>query len=122
MYRSILVPLDGSPFGEQALPLALSIARRAGAGLELVNVHETLAPIFSRPVPGLESTLDPELRTHKKCYLDGVAKRLPPPAPVSISTTLLEGSIVDALLDRVARGGTDLVVMTTHGYGPLARF
>jgi nucleotide-binding universal stress UspA family protein len=42
MYRAILVPLDGSPFGEQALPLALSIARRAGVGLHLISVH---API-----------------------------------------------------------------------------
>ena len=29
MFRSVLVPLDGSTFGEQALPLAMSIARRA---------------------------------------------------------------------------------------------
>ena len=29
MYRTILVPLDGSPFAEHALPLALSIARRS---------------------------------------------------------------------------------------------
>ncbi len=31
MYRSICVPLDGSPVAEQALPLALELARRAGA-------------------------------------------------------------------------------------------
>ena len=31
MYRSILVPLDGSDFGEHALPLALSLARQLGA-------------------------------------------------------------------------------------------
>ncbi len=33
MYRSILVPLDGSAFAEAAIPLALSIADRAGAHL-----------------------------------------------------------------------------------------
>ena len=31
MYHSILVPLDGSQFAEQALPLALSIANQASA-------------------------------------------------------------------------------------------
>jgi hypothetical protein len=31
MYTSILVPLDGSSFGEHALPLALSVARQSGA-------------------------------------------------------------------------------------------
>ena len=30
MYRSLLVPLDGSDFGEHALPLALSLARGSG--------------------------------------------------------------------------------------------
>ena len=34
MYRSLLVPLDGSDFGEHALPLALSLARRLGATLQ----------------------------------------------------------------------------------------
>ena len=31
MLRSILVPLDGSEFAENAIPLALNIATRAGA-------------------------------------------------------------------------------------------
>src|SRR5947207_1534069 len=38
MYRSILVPLDGSAFAEHALPLALSIARRSKATLQLAHV------------------------------------------------------------------------------------
>jgi nucleotide-binding universal stress UspA family protein len=38
MFRSLLVPLDGSPFGEQALPFALSVARLAGATVQLVHV------------------------------------------------------------------------------------
>ena len=34
MYHSILVPLDGSQFAEQSLPLALSIANRAVRALK----------------------------------------------------------------------------------------
>src|SRR5262249_30206615 len=41
-YRSLLVPLDGSPFGEHALPLALGIARRSGADVRLVHAHSPL--------------------------------------------------------------------------------
>ncbi len=40
MYHSILVPLIGSPFAEEALPLAISIANRAGASLEVMQIHE----------------------------------------------------------------------------------
>src|SRR4051794_33851710 len=41
-YRSLLVPLEGSPFGEHALPPALGTARRAGANVRLVHVHSPL--------------------------------------------------------------------------------
>src|SRR5262245_56115929 len=35
MYRNVLVPLDGSNFGEQALPAAISIAKRSGGNIHL---------------------------------------------------------------------------------------
>jgi len=122
MYRSILVPLDGSPFGEQALPLALSISRRAGASLEIAQVHETLAPIFSQPRAGLESAWDKEIRAQRSAYLDAVVKRLKTQTKVPIVPAFMEESVVDAILDRVSGQKTDLIVMTTHGHGTLARF
>ena len=39
MYRSLLVPLDGSELAEQALPLAEHLAMATGAELELIRVH-----------------------------------------------------------------------------------
>jgi hypothetical protein len=38
-----LVPLDRTSFAEQAMPLALGIARRASARLDLVKVHALYA-------------------------------------------------------------------------------
>ena len=35
MFRSLLIPLDGSEFSERSLPLARSIARRTGAEVHL---------------------------------------------------------------------------------------
>src|SRR4051794_31514224 len=40
--RTVLVPVDGSPAAEHALPYALTLARRAGAEVALVNVYSTL--------------------------------------------------------------------------------
>src|SRR5579875_839016 len=37
-HRTVMVPLDGSPFGEHALPLALEIARGGQARLLVVHV------------------------------------------------------------------------------------
>ena len=54
MYRSILVPLDGSVFAEHALPVALAIARRSAATLQIARVH--VAP-FS-PIEDLGGLVD----------------------------------------------------------------
>ena len=43
MLRTILVPLDGSPLAERALPIALDIARRAGGKVQLLRTHVPLA-------------------------------------------------------------------------------
>jgi hypothetical protein len=45
---AVLMPLDGSGFAEQALPLALDIARRTGAGLDLVLAPTRKMPLSSR--------------------------------------------------------------------------
>ena len=36
--RTVLAAVDGTPFGEHALPLAAEVARRAGAMLRVVHV------------------------------------------------------------------------------------
>ena len=46
MIRTVLVPLDRSPFAEQALPAAIAIARRAKAELYILHVR-TLTPCNS---------------------------------------------------------------------------
>jgi nucleotide-binding universal stress UspA family protein len=123
MYRSIVVPLDGSPFGEQALPLAVEIARRSAANLQIVHVSVPLAEMYAEAWPGFESTVNPALRRRGEAYLDAVVRRLEPTvgADVAVSSALLEGTIPEALQEHVMATGADLVVMTTHGRGPLAR-
>jgi hypothetical protein len=44
MYLSLLVPLDRSSSAKHALPMSLSIARRAKARLDLVEVHARYDP------------------------------------------------------------------------------
>lgn len=126
MYRTILVPLDGSPFGEAALPLALNLARRAGAMLQLVHVMPPMGTIYSEAPLYLDSTLEQELFDHEKArqqeYLKRVAGRLSQAAPVVVQTALLSGEVPGLLRSHAAQVGADLVVMTTHARGPMGRF
>jgi nucleotide-binding universal stress UspA family protein len=117
MFQSLLVPLDGSPFGEQALPLAQEIARRSGAAVEVAHVHD---PVADRLLTYY--TLDPRVKESERAYLRSQAG---PPAALpggSATSALLNGPVVDALREHAAAIHADLVVMTTHGRGPLSRF
>ncbi len=99
MVGTILVPLDGSPFAEQALPWALSVARRAGAHLELVRVHVLYA--LKDPHAGwcpFDPAEEAECKRQEQLYLDATAKRLSAVTPVAITSALVEGAEADGIL------------------------
>ncbi len=123
MFRSIFVPLDGSPFAEQALPLAAEVARRSGAILQLALVHHPVPALATAlEVPEIEAQLDQEARAREQVYIDGIVERVRATANVPVTGALLEGPVADALQDHIERSGADLVVITTHGRGPVSRF
>jgi len=128
MYRSVLVPLDRSSFAEQALPLALGIARRANARLDLVEVHTNYA--LDDPHAAwapFDPQMDAEWKRQEQVYLEATAKWLASVSPVSITTAVLGGSTVlpelvaDSVLERVRACETDLIVVSTHARGLLNR-
>jgi nucleotide-binding universal stress UspA family protein len=119
MYRSILVSLDGSAFGEQALPVALSIARRVGASLNLVHVHVPYGMMYPDSMSPFGPAQDRQIIEHERAYLDETVKRLTSSSTVPVTSTVLEGMVVAETLSGHA---ADLIVMTTHGRGPLSRF
>jgi nucleotide-binding universal stress UspA family protein len=113
MYRSILAPLDGSAFGEQALPLALGLARRAGAALHLVHVHV--------PPPRAAEATDAALRMAERGYLEGLAQRIAMMWDVPITSELLDGPVVPTLHGYAGQHAVDLIVISTHGRTRLSR-
>ncbi len=124
MYQSILVPVDGSTFAEQALPLALSLARRSGASLHLIHVLQPLASVYTEAPLFVESECDLEARIQERfrTYLDELAARLAKRRSMVVTSSLLEGEVVPGILAHTEETKPDLVVMTTHGRGPLGRF
>lgn len=115
MYNRVMVPLDGTRFGEQALGLALAIAGRANAEVRLVTV-EPGAPAYvppqADPLAWREASLE---------YLDGLADTILSATQLEVTTAVLQGGIAEELEDHRSAIGADLVVMTTHGYGAVNR-
>lgn len=133
MYRSILIPLDGSTFAEQALPVACAIARRTRARLRLAHVHLYLTPtpISIAGMPVIDERLRSLRRDHERAYLAHVRDRLAAEQPdIDIETQLLEPAsrdtcaamVAGALAGHVAKTAVDLIIMPTHGRRGLARF
>src|SRR5262249_22151275 len=120
MIRSLLVPLDGSPFAEQALPLALSLARRAKATVHLARVHIPADLILPEGV--VLPDADPTVRAGEQKYLEGVSRRLAAETGLAVTATLLDGPVPESLGERAEAAGAALVVLTTHGRGTLGRF
>jgi nucleotide-binding universal stress UspA family protein len=109
-------------FGEHALPLALSIARQAGATLTVLHVHAPLAVMDAENPPVIEDDLDKHLEEEEQTYLDRTVQRLQDISSVPVHGELVKGETADAIRAAVSARGADLVVMTTHGRGPLERF
>lgn len=119
MYRSILVPLDGSLPSEQSLLYAMTLARRSGATLQLAYVHTPL--LVGEGVMYL-GTPDVQLWDEEKKYLLSVVDRLKKAGLEKVSAHVLEGPITETLQEHALGEGSDLIVMTTHGHGPASRF
>lgn len=121
MYRSIVVPLDGSPFSEYAVPFAQAIARQSGATLRLIHVHIPVEEPRLDGVLRIDARLDLESREHERSYLEQVQHQVAREAELPATVALLDGPVAVALAEEIQLSDADLVVMTTHGRGGLAR-
>src|ERR1051326_1655285 len=122
MFRTILVPLDGSRFAEAALPVAPSFAASARGGLpRLLAHHPGAAMVGMGDVVMASAGLDEELREKELPYLSEVSGGLGPlgGAAVGFSVGLGEGGPL--VVEEAERLGSDLIVMATHGRGTIGR-
>jgi nucleotide-binding universal stress UspA family protein len=120
MLRTIVVPLNGSTFGEQALPWALSLARQAKAAVHIMHVHRALEATYAE-MQIFDESLDHQIREQERAYVETMAKKLAG-AGVPISGVNQDGEIAPALREYAVAVSADLLVMTTHARGPMARF
>ena len=126
--RSVLVPLDGSPLAEQAIPVAAALAKGTGAKLHFATVEPPLSLMVMTapeeggvPVPGLHD-LQLQVRGQWRAYLASKAEEVRTTHGVRAATRVLAGQSAPALAAYADSHEIDLVVMTTHGRGGISRF
>jgi len=123
MARHILVPLDGSAFSEEALPMAESLARAAQATLHVVRIHApaTQAPVSLEGMPVIDPEQDAARWESERAYVRRIGDRLSTRALPCVRTAVLEGPVAEALATYALLNDVDLIVMSTHGRNGLAR-
>jgi nucleotide-binding universal stress UspA family protein len=125
MQPTILVPLDGSDIGEDALPTATMLAQQLNARLHLVHVHKAIMLMYSSDIcigqiPTMNTPLDDQCRADELTYLEQTARRLRDKG-LEVATTLLSGVIDEALAQTAITDSADLIVMSTHARSGAAR-
>jgi nucleotide-binding universal stress UspA family protein len=123
MASTILVPLDGSPLSERALPVAVNLARGSGATLHLVRIHvpPTRPPVSLEGMPVVDRDEDSRCWKAERAYVSGIRKRLGPRSKLATRIAVLNGPVAEVLATYAALNRADLIVMATHGRRGLAR-
>jgi nucleotide-binding universal stress UspA family protein len=115
MYKTIVVPLDGSPAAECVIDHVRNVA---GKGSEIILVQIVAKPYFDYVVsePTLAACLDDELSQEANEYLAGIKARLALPG-VTVSTCVLaeQGPIGSIIVEFTKKAKADLVVISAHG-------
>lgn len=116
----IVLPSDGSPAAEAAIPLAVEIAEATDASVDLVHVippELETGGFLERAGSDLEATreataaeaLDPLASACREAGLDS-------------ERFVRRGSVHEQLVAHADERGADLIVMATHGRGGIERF
>lgn len=120
MIESILVPLDGSPLAEQALPWAFDLAEKYQARIILLRVG-ILPDVWSlQDAPIMDTRLD-ELETQCMKYLMEVETRLKD-RNIPVVAEYGVGNATQRIVERSQQPDCSMIVMNSHGRDGLTRW
>jgi len=124
MYKIIMVPTDGSGFDRDAIRVALRVAERSQARVRLVRVQSTGA-FFGTDSSPEAATVSVELLQEERDRilreLYALAAECRNICDAEIGVTLEDGPVPDALQAYATRNKVDLIVISSHGRGGIAR-
>ena len=124
-FRTMVVPLDGSPLAEQILPHAVEVATHLDLTIQLIRVvpavseHTSLARETNNP--NFEGIANQAL-DDAASYLAQVRERLLGQGVDTVENHILRGDPAGAIIDLADDTSDKLVAMTTRGRSGLGRW
>ena len=123
MYQRVLVPLDGSQRAECAMPVAVSLA--AAYDAELILSHVVRWPEMPRRTHLTEKEIElaNQLIESNRQEISAYLQTLKAQLCLDAQTQVLVGRDVALTLHELVDGqGTDLIILSAHGYSGASRW
>jgi nucleotide-binding universal stress UspA family protein len=119
----VLVPLDGSSWGETALPYAEELARSLSLEILLVRAIQATPVVYmAEPSSAIPmATLQEATESEGTEYLKRVTEKLRQEG-LTVNSQLVKGSAAARIVELAGSMPQSLIVMTTHGHSALARW
>jgi nucleotide-binding universal stress UspA family protein len=113
----VLVPLDGAPLAEMALPRAIELLKDGpDATLVLLRAVEATTLPGIDPIGAQVAVVD-----EAESYLEGVAARLRDDSRSRVITSVWYSRPEEAIVDAARLRDVDMIVMSTHGRSGIRR-
>lgn len=119
--RTLLVPLDGSPVAEMALPYAEAFAKATGTSIHLLSVIEPVPRGLTSRSTKRAAEIEQAQREALQGALTVAADRLGR-AGLDVSLSVMDGPPAETILAAARSDTVAIVVMGTHGRGGVDRW
>ncbi len=113
MYKTILVPLDGSQRAEAILPHIESLAECLGSKIVIVNVVEPVVVPLTAEVVFSPADMEQQ-EEESRSYLHSVQARLLEKG-LTAEARMMYGPVVEGIVLAAEEAGADLIAMASHG-------
>lgn len=116
MYKTIVVPLDGSKRAEAILPHVVELAQRYKARVVFVRVLEPI-PYITRPEGAPDILWEDcitEWQTEALAYMDARVREFNKQG-IQAKAEIIQGPVVKIITDMAERESADLIAMASHG-------
>ncbi len=122
MYERILLPLDGSPLSEQALPYVQILGKALQCQIDLLRVFDPVPLEIIDPEHGVYvDRLATAFRNQTQEYLNRVKSSFEDLRD-SISVAAHEGEPATHIVNQAATDPDTLIIMSTHGRSGITRW
>jgi nucleotide-binding universal stress UspA family protein len=123
LLKTLIVPLDGSPLAEMAIPYAAALASKLDLEITLVRAFSLPGPIsMEEDLAENGQEAGEQLGKEAQAYLDEKAERLRAAGVKKISTVAVNGPAAETIIALAKKKAKSLVVMCTHGKSGVRRW